>query len=69
LPVGVGFGITTPEQAAAVAEFSDAVVVGTQIMRIIEEHARAPDLVDRVAEFMRSLKSAMRNGRAGRAAS
>ncbi|HUI26505.1 MAG TPA: tryptophan synthase subunit alpha [Candidatus Kryptonia bacterium] len=62
LPVGVGFGITTPEQAAAVAQFADAVVVGTAIMRIIEAHATAPDLVERVSQFIHSLKAAMRNG-------
>jgi tryptophan synthase alpha chain len=65
LPVGVGFGITTPDQARAIAEFADAVIVGTQIMRIIEEHATAPDLVKRVAEFLQALKAAIRNGRAG----
>lgn len=67
LPVGVGFGISTPEQAAAVAQFADAVVVGTAIMRIIEAHATAPDLVDRVSQFIRDLKAAMRNGASGAA--
>jgi tryptophan synthase alpha chain len=64
LPVGVGFGITSPEEAAAVGEFSDAVVVGSAIMRIVEAHAQAPDLVERVGSFIRSLKTAIRNGRA-----
>jgi tryptophan synthase alpha chain len=63
LPVGVGFGITAPEQAAAVAQFADAVVVGTAMMRIIEEYGGAPDVVERVSGFIRSLKAAMRNGR------
>jgi tryptophan synthase alpha chain len=67
LPVGVGFGISTPEQAGEVARFADAVVVGTAIMRIVEEHASAADLVQRVAEFIGGLKAAVRNGRTGRA--
>ena len=36
LPIGVGFGISTPEQAAAVARFADASVVGSAIMRIVD---------------------------------
>lgn len=68
LPVGVGFGISSPEQASEVAQFADAVVVGSAIMRIVEEHAGAPDLVQRVAEFIGDLKMAVRNARTGRAA-
>lgn len=63
LPIGVGFGISTPEQAAAVARFADAVVVGSAIMRIVDEHRGAPDLVFRVGAFLRSLKAAMRAAR------
>ncbi len=68
LPVGVGFGISSPEQAAEVAGFADAVVVGTALMRIVEEHGGSPDVVRRVADFIRELKAAVRSGRAGRAA-
>ncbi|HVN87166.1 MAG TPA: tryptophan synthase subunit alpha [Candidatus Binatia bacterium] len=62
LPIGVGFGISSPQQAAAVAQFADAVVVGTAIMRIVEEHGGDADLVERVGAFVRSLKSAIRSG-------
>ena len=63
LPVGVGFGISSPEQAAAVGEFADAVVVGSAIMRVVEDHLNAPDLVERVGRFIHSLKVALRDGR------
>ncbi len=61
LPIGVGFGITTPEEASAVASFADAVVVGSAIVRIVEEKASAPDLVPTVEAFVRALKEATRN--------
>ncbi|HVP65553.1 MAG TPA: tryptophan synthase subunit alpha [candidate division Zixibacteria bacterium] len=52
LPVAVGFGISTPEQAREAWQFADAVVVGSAIVRIIEaEGARAPQ---RVREFAQS---------------
>ena len=38
IPCAVGFGISTPEQAKAMAEVSDGVIVGSAIVRIIEKH-------------------------------
>ena len=48
LPIGVGFGITTPEQAAAVAAFADAAVVGSAIMRVVHEHRGSSSVVSEV---------------------
>ncbi len=55
LPVCVGFGITTPEQAALVASVADGIVVGSAIVRQIELHADAPDVAEKVATFTRPL--------------
>ena len=55
LPVAVGFGISTPEQVRAVWRFADAAVVGSAIVREIENLRDSPDLVKRVGEFARSL--------------
>ena len=55
LPVAVGFGISTPEQVCAVWQFADAAVVGSAIMREIENLRDSPDLVKRIGEFARSL--------------
>ena len=49
LPLAMGFGISTAEQVAAIAEFSDAVVVGSAIVRQIEKDPAG------VEAFMRSL--------------
>jgi tryptophan synthase alpha chain len=55
LPVGVGFGISTTEQLREVWRFADAAVVGSAIVREIENLRDSPDLVKRVGEFARSL--------------
>ena len=58
LPIAVGFGISTPEQSAAVARDADAVVVGSAIVRRIAENAAAPDLAQRIGDFVRPLVQA-----------
>ena len=59
LPVAVGFGIQTPEHARAVADVADAVVVGSALIRLIDQNKDAPDLLDQVAQYTRSLKAAL----------
>jgi tryptophan synthase alpha chain len=62
LPIGVGFGISTAEQAGAVAGFADAVVVGSAIMRVVEARRGSADTVSEVAAFIRRLKDGMHAG-------
>ena len=58
LPIAVGFGISTEEQVRQVWRFADAAVIGSAIVRRIEELDSAADLVPRLGEFARSfLKS------------
>ncbi len=64
LPLAVGFGISTPEQAAQVGALADGVVVGSAFVRIVEQHQHAPDLEARVEEFARGLSSALLGARA-----
>jgi tryptophan synthase alpha chain len=61
LPVAVGFGISTPEQAAAVARSAEAVVVGSAIVNQIGEYGRKPDLVARVTAFVQPLVNGVKN--------
>lgn len=63
LPIGVGFGISSAADAAAVARFADAVVVGSAIMRLVEESGGDPSLPARVEAFVRELKAATHRGR------
>ena len=60
LPVAVGFGISTPEQARAVAQHGDAVVVGSAIVKRIAEYGRDPELVKKVTDFVAPLAQALR---------
>ena len=47
LPVAIGFGISTPEQARAAAVDSDAVVVGSAIVNQMDKFGKDPQLVKR----------------------
>jgi tryptophan synthase alpha chain len=60
VPVAVGFGVATPEDAAKVAAIADGVIVGSAIVKQIAAHQQKPDMVKQVAAFVRSLKTAMR---------
>ncbi len=58
LPVAVGFGISTPEQAAMVAGFADGVVVGSALIKALERGGAAE-----ASTFLASLRAAMDEGR------
>lgn len=55
LPIAVGFGISTPEQARTVAQSAEAVVVGSAIVDQIARFGKRPDLVSHVTEFASAL--------------
>ena len=58
LPVALGFGISRPEHVAEVGTYADAAVVGSALVSLIAEASSSPDLVGRVEEYIRSLRSA-----------
>ena len=60
LPIAVGFGISTPEQARIVATSAEAVVVGSAIVDQVARHGKNPDLIMRVTEFVRPLLEAVK---------
>lgn len=60
LPVGVGFGINSPETAAAIAGFADAVVVGSALVKRIGDLAAEQEkILTDVPDFLARLRSAM----------
>jgi tryptophan synthase alpha chain len=60
LPVGVGFGINSPERAVKIGEFADAVVIGSAIVSMIEEHGGDTDsVIVSISEFIRSVREAL----------
>ena len=60
VPVCVGFGISTPEQAATVAAMADGVVVGSAIVKLIEKHGSSSDLAAQVHKLVKPLVDAVK---------
>jgi tryptophan synthase alpha chain len=60
LPIAVGFGISNPDQAKAVAQNAEAIVVGSAVVNQIAEHGKDPGLVSRVGNFVQTLVSAVK---------
>ncbi|MGH7768107.1 MAG: tryptophan synthase subunit alpha [Candidatus Binatia bacterium] len=60
LPIGVGFGISTPQQAARIASFADAAVVGSALIDVIERAGRNGKKVQDAKAFVARLKKAMK---------
>jgi tryptophan synthase alpha chain len=58
-PVCIGFGISSPEQAAMAADFGDGVVVGSHLVRLIEREGRNPRLAQIVAARAGALAAAV----------
>lgn len=59
LPIGVGFGISTPQQAAWIASFADAAVVGSALIGVMEGTGQNREKVKRAGKFVARLKQAM----------
>jgi tryptophan synthase alpha chain len=59
-PICVGFGISTPEQVAAVARIADGVAIGSAIVRTIEHHTTTPNLVKSVGDLIATLKAPLK---------
>ena len=57
LPVALGFGISTPEHVRQVGQYADAAVVGSALVQVIADAGGSGDLITRVEEYVRWLKS------------
>ena len=60
LPIAIGFGISNPDQAKTVAQYAEAIVVGSAVVNQIAEHGKNSDLVSRVGNFVQTLVSAVK---------
>ena len=61
LPIAVGFGISTPQQAKAVASVADGVVVGSAVVNQIAKNGSSKALVQRVTGFVQSLADGVKS--------
>jgi tryptophan synthase alpha chain len=59
VPVAVGFGISTPEQAARVGEVADGVIIGTRLVRAVADAPDRDGAVAAVTEFLRETRDAL----------
>jgi tryptophan synthase alpha chain len=57
IPCAVGFGISTPEQAKNISSVADGVIVGSAIVKIIEDYGR--NSVEPVTKYISEMKTAM----------
>lgn len=57
IPCAVGFGISTPRQAASMARISDGVIVGSAIVKIVEQYGM--DCIPHVSSYVRAMKKAI----------
>ncbi|MFA7078252.1 MAG: tryptophan synthase subunit alpha [Syntrophomonas sp.] len=56
IPCAIGFGISTPEQVAQVVQFSDGAIMGSAIVKIVEQYGI--DCVPYVGEYVKMMKKA-----------
>lgn len=59
LPIVVGFGISTPQQAREIGRFAYGVVIGSAVVRLIDENKNNPDLVKIVSGYASEIKKAL----------
>jgi len=59
LPLAVGFGISNADQVRQVGAIADGVVVGTAVVRVVEQNATSPDLPAKLEALARSLSSGL----------
>ena len=60
-PICVGFGIASPEHAAAVGRVADGIIVGSALVNLVERHASSPALLIEVGDFIAALKAPLRD--------
>ncbi len=57
IPCAIGFGISTPEQAAKMAAISDGAIVGSAIIKLLEKYGK--DAPEKIGEYVKSMKEAV----------
>ena len=57
MPIALGFGVSRPEHVAEIGVYADAAVVGSALVSVIARESSSPELIPRVEEYVRWLKS------------
>lgn len=66
LPVCVGLGVSTGAQAAQIAGFADGVIVGSALVKALDQSRGFPEALSSLAEVTRELRAGVEQGREGR---
>jgi tryptophan synthase alpha chain len=61
LPIAVGFGISSTDQAREVAQYADAVVVGSAIVDLIAKYGDTAQMVEKISSFSREIARAIKS--------
>jgi tryptophan synthase alpha chain len=59
-PIAVGFGISTPDQAKEIGRFADGIVIGSAVVRLLDENKKNPELLKIVSDYVGSIKKELR---------
>lgn len=59
IPCAIGFGLSTPEQAAQMAKISDGIIVGSAIVQMIAEHG--DDCISHIFNYIKEMKKMLIN--------
>lgn len=57
VPCAIGFGISTPEQAGRMADLSDGAIVGSAIVKLLEQYGK--DAPKYIGEYVKKMKAAL----------
>ena len=61
VPCAIGFGISTPEQAKQMAGLADGAIVGSALVRLLEQYGK--DAPEHIGEYVRKMKEAVRSAK------
>jgi len=59
LPTVIGFGISTPTQAAEISVYGDGIVIGSAFVKLVKENTDKPDLITIVSSYAKDIKAAL----------
>ncbi len=65
LPIAVGFGISTPAQASAIAPLADGIVIGSALVRLIGENGQSAGLIEKASSYAAEVRRAIDAGDRG----
>jgi tryptophan synthase alpha chain len=60
LPLVIGFGISTPAQAAEIATYADGIVIGSAFVDLVEKNNADENLIQIASSFVRDIKNALK---------